>query len=112
MPGEQNNASPDERKLAYRWRHAREMAFPTPEVVAALTSELPGFQEWHAPEDDAQRIVKPTNSIEKSMQPMSIKLVSLKNIKYESCFPEAEKISTRRPHKLEICNLGGTWHDL
>ena len=68
MPGQQNNASLDERKLTYRWRHTRERGFLTPEVVAALTSEL----EWHAPEDDTQRIVKPVNPIEKSMQPMEI----------------------------------------
>ena len=89
MPGEQNNASPDERKLAYRWRHARERGFLTPEVVAALTSELPGFQEWHAPEDDAQRIVNLTNSVGKSPQPIEITRSSSKNINYDClAFPQ------------------------
>ena len=53
------------------------------------------------------------NSIGKSMQPIEIRRLSLKNINYESCFPEAEK----KPHPLTTqfgnrqCNLGGTWHD-
>ena len=46
MPRERNDASDEERRLAHKRRNVR--ASLTAEDVAALTRDVPGFEDWHA----------------------------------------------------------------